>query len=363
VLISPRFLVRIEQVRPDERKPYPVDEYDLASRLSFFLWSAPPDEELLSLAAQGVLSKPETLEAQAKRLLADPRSRALASNFFGQWLQLRGLGQHKPDPKVFPSFTPALRAAMQAELDHALADLVRRDRPVTELVDAPYAWLNEDLAKHYGIGGVSGPAFRRVDLQDRRRGGILTSAALLMLLSDPDRNNVPRRGNYVAASILGTPPPPPPPDVPALEETKVPAEQKLTLRQRFELHRSKPECMSCHVKIDPLGFSLETYDAIGRWRETDEGLPIDAAGVLPNGRAFKGPVELKQILVERKDDFVRVMTENLLIYALGRGPQANDECVVRDAAKAAKDGGYAFSTLVLTIVKSQPFRYRKNPEF
>jgi hypothetical protein len=184
-----------------------------------------------------------------------------------------------------------------------------------------------------------------------------------MLLSDPDRNNVPRRGNYVAATILGAAPPPPPPDVPALEATKAAGEGKLTLRRRFELHRSRPDCMGCHVKINPIGFSLETYDAIGRWRETDEGLPVDAAGVLPDGRAFKGPVELKQILIERKDDLVRVMTENLLIYALGRGLQANDECVVRDAAKSAKDGGYAFSTIVLTIVKSHPFRYRRSPEF
>ena len=231
-----------------------------------------------------------------------------------------------------------------------------------ELVDADFVWVNEELARHYGIADVQGPAFRRVAIQDRRRGGILTSAAVLMLQADTERNNVPRRGNYIAASILGTQPPPPPPDVPQLEETKDTG-VKRTLRQRLELHRSKPDCMGCHVKIDPLGFSLENYDAIGRWRDVEEGAPVDASGVLPNGRAFKGPVELKQILLEKKDDFVRVMTENLLIYALGRGLQPNDECVVRDARKAATAGGYRFSTLVLTIVKSQPFRMRRNPEF
>ncbi len=362
ILISPRFLVRIETALPDVKGPYAVDDYDLASRLSFFLWSAPPDDELLALAAKGGLSSPGALEAQTKRLLADPRSRALADNFFGQWLQLRGLATHKPDAKLFPQFTPSLKHAMQEELDRTLSRFVREDRPLLELVDADFVWVNEELARHYGLDGVKGGEFRRVAIQDRRRGGLLTSAAVLMLQADTDRNNVPRRGNYIAASILGTPPPPPPPDVPQLEETKDTG-AKLTLRQRLELHRTKPECMSCHVKIDPLGFSLENYDAIGRWRDVEEGAPVDASGVLPNGRVFKGPVELKQVLLEKKDDFVRVMTENLLIYALGRGLQPNDECVVRDARKAAAEGGYRFSTLVLTIVKSQPFRMRRNPEY
>ncbi len=362
VLLSPRFLMRIEAVRPDVQGPYPVDDYDLASRLSFFLWSGPPDDELLELAAKGSLGSPEVLEAQARRLLSDPRSRALADNFIGQWLQLRGLAGHKPDPKAFPGFTESLREAMRRELDLLLGEIVREDRPLTDLLDAGYTYANEELARHYGLEGVRGPEMRRVTLPDRRRGGVLTSAAVLMIQSDPERNNVPRRGNYVAGSILGAPPPPPPPDVPPLEEAKE-GEKPRTLRQRLEAHRKNPDCANCHAKIDPLGFGLENFDAIGRWRDEEAGAPIDASGVLPNGKAFNGPVELKAILVGRRDEFVRTMTENMLIYAMGRGLQLEDECVVRDALKAAAAGGYRFSTVALTIVKSHPFRHRRNPDF
>jgi hypothetical protein len=363
VLISPRFLMRIEQAKPDAKGPYLVDDYDLASRLSFFLWSGPPDAVLLDLAAKGGLRTPEAVEAQARRMLADPRSRALADNFVGQWLQLRGLATHKPDPKVFPGFTETLRTSMRRELELFLGEVIRKDRPLTELIDADFTYLDEELARHYGIDGVTGAEMRRVSLPDRRRGGLLTSAALLMLQSDPDRNNVPRRGNFVAGAILGAPPPPPPPDVPQLEDTKAEPGKELTLRERLELHRSKPDCMGCHSKIDPLGFGLENYDAIGRWRDREAGRPVDASGVLPSGRAFTGPVELKRIILERRDDFARTTAENLLIYALGRGLQLEDECVVRDALKAAAAGEYRFSTLVLTIVKSHPFRYRRNPEY
>jgi len=363
VLISPRFLVRIETVRPNIQGPYPVDDYDLASRLSFFLWSGPPDDVLLDLAAKKALSSPEVLEAQTRRMLADPRGRALADHFIGQWLQLRGLTTHKPDPKKFPAFTESLREAMQQELSLFLGELVREDRPVTELIDAGHTYANEELAAHYGLPKVAGREMRRVKLPDARRGGVLTSAAVLMIQADPDRNNVPRRGNYIAGAILGTPPPPPPPDVPALEEAKAAGGKVLTLRQRLELHRTKPECAGCHSKIDPLGFSLENFDAIGRWRDEEEGAPVDASGVLPNGQAFSGPVELKKILLGRRDDFVRTMSENLLIYAMGRGLQLEDECVIRDILKAAAAGEYRFSTLVLTIVKSHPFRHRKNPDF
>ncbi|RPH39168.1 MAG: DUF1588 domain-containing protein, partial [Planctomycetota bacterium] len=240
---------------------------------------------------------------------------------------------------------------------------VRQDRPVTDLISADYTYVNEELARHYGLAGVRGGEMRRVALPDLRRGGVLTTAAVLMIQADPDRNNVPRRGNYIAGAILGMAPPPPPPDVPALEEVKTADGKPKTLRQRLELHRRMPECMGCHSKIDPLGFSLENFDAIGRWRDEEEGAPVDASGVLPDGRTFSGPVELKKILLGRKDDFVRTMTENLLIYALGRGLQLDDECVVRDALKAASAGDYRFSTLILTIVKSGPFLNRKNPEF
>jgi hypothetical protein len=362
VLISPRFLMRIETARPDVKGPYPVDDYDLATRLSFFLWSGPPDDDLLELAAKGTLRAPEVLDAQARRMLADPRSRALGENFIGQWLQLRGLSSHRPDPKAFPQFTDSLRAAMQQELDLFLGEVVRQDRPVTELIDADYTYVNEELARHYGLEGIRGTEMRRVALPDHRRGGVLTSAAVLMLQSDPDRNNVPRRGNYIAGAILGAPPPPPPPDVPALEDSRKAGEPR-TMRQILEVHRKKPDCAGCHAKIDPLGFGLENYDAIGRWRDRESGAPIDASGVLPGGRKFDGPVELKKILLERREAFLRTMVENLLIYALGRGLQIEDECVVLDALKAAAAGEYRFSTLALTIVRSHPFRHRKNPEF
>jgi len=363
VLISPRFLVRIESVRPGVRGPYPVDDYDLASRLSFFIWSGPPDDVLLDLAAKKALSSPEVLETQTRRMLADPRSRALAENFIGQWLQLRGLATHKPDPRKFPEFTESLREAMQQEMSLVLGELVRQDRPVTELIDAGHTYVNEELARHYGLPKVSGKEMRRVALPDSRRGGVLTSAAVLMTQADPDRNNVPRRGNYIAGAILGTPPPPPPPNVPSLEDSKVADGKPQTVRQRLEVHRRNPECANCHAKIDPLGFSLENFDAIGRWRDMDGGAPVDASGVLPTGQAFSGPVELKKILLGRRDDFVRTMGENMLIYAMGRGLQLEDECVIRDLQKAASAGEYRFSTIVLTIVKSHPFRHRKNPDF
>ena len=362
VLISPRFFMRVESARPGVEGPYPVDDYDLATRLSYFLWSGPPDDDLLALAAKGALGSPEAVEAQARRMLADPRSAELVENFFGQWLQLRGLATHKPDAKHFPEFTEPLRAAMQQEVRLFLGEIVRKDRPLTDLIDSDYAYVNEALARHYGIEGVKGPEMRRVTLKDRRRGGVLTSAAVLMTQSDPERNNVPRRGNYIAASILGSPPPPPPADVPALEDPKAESKPQ-TLRQRLEAHRTKPECAGCHSKIDPLGFGLETFDAIGRWRDQEAGAPVDASGVLPDGRAFRGPVELKQILLARRDDFARTLASNLLIYALGRGLQLEDECVIRDAQKAAAAGEYRFSSVVLTIVRSHPFRHRKNPDF
>jgi hypothetical protein len=362
ILISPRFFMRIENARPGVEGPYPVDDYDLATRLSYFLWSAPPDDELLGLAARGALGSAEALEAQARRLLADPRSQALVENFMGQWLQLRGLATHKPDAKRFPGFTESLRAAMQQEISLFLGEVVRRDRPLTELLDADYTYVNEELARHYGIEGVRGSEMRRVMLLDHRRGGILTSAAVLMIQSDPERTNVPRRGNYIAGSILGSPPPPPPPDVPSLDASRTEGKVQ-TLREVLEAHRSKPECASCHSKIDPLGFSLQNFDAVGRWRDLEAGTPVDASGLLPGGRSFRGPIELKRILVERRDEFVRTMTANLLIYALGRGLQLEDECVLREAQKAAAASEYRFSSVVLAITRSFPFRNRRNPDF
>ena len=360
VLISPQFLLRVEQNQPEADKPFLVDDYELATRLSFFLWSRPPDDTLLQLAGKGQLSDPETLISQTRRMLADPRSQALVDNFFGQWLGLQELDSHQPDPTQFPGFDDALRDAIRRETQMVLMELVQEDRPVTDLIDADFTYVNQRLGAFYGIGGVSGDEMQRVALSDRRRGGLLTSAALLMLQSDPTRTNVPRRGNFIAGRILGDPPPPPPPGVPMLEDVADDGQPR-TVRELLELHRSKPECANCHAKIDPLGLSLENYDAIGRWREKEAGKKIDASAELADGRAFVGPAELKEVLLERREAFLRTFTKNLLIYALGRGPQPSDEHVIRETLKIAEAEECRFSSIVLAIVQSVPFRYRPKP--
>jgi len=362
VMISPRFLIRLETVRPDKTEPYPVDDYELASRLSYFLWSRPPDETLLTLAAEGRLHDPQVLRQQTRRMLADPRGVALSENFFGQWLELRQISTHEPDQKTFPEFDRSLRSAMAEESRQFLAEIVRENRPIRELIDADYTYLNKQLADWYEIPGVEGEAFGRQKLTDRRRGGILTMAAVLMLLSDSNRTNIPRRGNYIAGRILGDAPPPPPPDVPALAEAGA-AGKKLTLRERLEKHRQSAECASCHARIDPLGFGLENYDALGRWRATDAGLPIDPSGELPDGSKLAGPMELKDMLLVKQKPFTRTLVQNLLIYALGRGLEIEDECVIRDALAAAEQNEGRFGELVGSIVQSVPFRYRRNADY
>jgi hypothetical protein len=362
VLISPRFLMRVESDQPNETEPYAVDDFELATRLSFFLWSRPPDAELLELAAKKELGKIDVLERQARRMLADGRSKALVDNFFGQWLGLREMQSHQPDEERFPEFDESLRGAMLEEVHAILLEIVQQNRSLTELIDSDYTYVNERLAAFYELGGVTGSQLRRIQLPDRRRGGLLTSAAILMLQSDPTRTNIPRRGNYIAGRILGTPPPPPPPGVPPLDDA-IADGQVRTLRETFELHRSKPECANCHAKIDPLGFSLENYDAIGRWREKDAGLPIDASAELPDGRSFEGPVELKQVLLERKEEFLRTLAQNMLIYALGRGLQSSDNLVIRDMLDAAEADQDRCWAMVSTVIKSYPFRYRRNPEY
>ncbi|TWU23400.1 hypothetical protein Pla52o_29360 [Novipirellula galeiformis] len=360
ILISPQFLLRLEQSKADTTEPYPVDDYELATRLSYFLWSRAPDDTLLRLASEGKLSNLETLESQVRRMLGDPRSVALAENFFGQWLSLRDAKTHQPDRERFPEFDEPLRTAMIEEMRLFLTELVQQDGPITDLIDADYTYLNETLAGHYGIDGDFDRSFQRVQLKDRRRGGVVTSAALTMLLADPGRTNVPRRGNFIAGRLLGTPPPPPPPNVPPLEEIANDGESK-TLRELLELHRSEPGCASCHAKMDPLGFALENYDAIGRWREKDNGLPIDASGERVGGQSFSGPLGLKDVLLSEKEAFRKTLTQNLLIYALGRGLRGSDECVVRDCVESAEKNDDRFSSLVIAIVKSVPFRYRRNP--
>ena len=362
VLISPRFLIRIEDQDEKATAAYHVASYDMASRLSYFLWSSPPDAELLKLAAENRLQDASVIEAQARRMLKDPKSRALAENFTGQWLQLRNLSDHQPDAKTFPQFTPTLRTAMQEEAYLFIGELIRNDRPVMDLIDANYTFLNEELAKHYGIDGVKGERMQRVALTDRRRGGVVTMGAVLTITADPARTNIPRRGNYVMGTILGVPPPPPPPDVPQLPAAKADTKGK-TLRQLLELHRSNAECASCHAKTDPLGFGLENYDAIGRWRDKEGDLAIDATGTLPSGESFNGPLEMKKILLDRKQAFARALTESMLIYALGRGLQRDDECVVKEALAALEKEGWRMSSLVTTIVRCFPFTHRRNADY
>jgi hypothetical protein len=362
VLISPRFLVRIEDDQPDAAGAYAVSAYDLASRLSFFLWSGPPDPELIAAAASGAILKSGEIERQAKRMLADPRASALAENFFGQWLQIRSLEDMRPDQAHFPEFTPTLKKAFAQEAALFIGEIVHQDHPITDLLDADYTYLNEELAHHYGIRGVTGTQMRRVALADHRRGGVVTMGALLTVTSDPTRTNIPRRGNYLMGTILGTPPPPPPAMVPPLEQSTGTG-APLTVREMLEIHRRKPECAVCHAKIDPLGFSLDNFNAIGTWQDQEAGKPVDASGVLPSGESFSGPIELKKILIARTPSFAKTLSEQMLIYALGRGLIYQDDCVIKDAQAALARDGYRFSSLVLTVVASFPFTHRRNPDF
>lgn len=350
-LVSPHFLFRIE---PDvgEQAVRPLTDEELASRLSYFLWSSMPDDELLDLAAKGELRK--SLAGQVRRMLRDPRSTAFAENFGSQWLQTRRLEVAAPDPGIFPTFDEDLRQAMMAEPVLFLESIVREDRSCIEILDSNYTFVNERLAKHYGIEGVSGPQMRRVRVPDRRRGGVLTMAGVLTSSSMPTRTSPVKRGKWVLEVILGTPPPPPLPDAPALKEQH---EEKGTLRERLERHRSDARCASCHATMDPIGFGFENYDALGAWRESE-----DTSATLPDGRSFTGPVELKALILEKKDEFVRCLVEKMLTYALGRGLECADAPVVRRIAKAVVADEYRITRLILEIVQSHPFQNRRNRE-
>jgi mono/diheme cytochrome c family protein len=358
VLVSPHFLFRIE-TDPPPNVATPVrtlNNYELATRLSYFLWSSMPDEELFNHARNGTLRENGNLEAQVKRMLKDPKARALVENFAGQWLQLRNLKTVTPDPGTYPAWDEKLRAAMQKETELFFAAILREDRSVLEFLDADFTFLNERLARHYGIDGVQGEQFRRVQLTGKQRGGVLTQASVLTVTSNPTRTSPVKRGKYILENILGTPPPPPPPDVPELDEDK---ELTGSLRQRMEQHRAKPLCASCHQRMDPLGFGLENFDGLGAWRGKDGKFPIDASGVLPGGEKFNGPAELKAVLKEKKVDFCRCLTEKMLTYALGRGLEYYDKCVVDDIVAALAKNDYRFTALVLEIVKSEPFQKRR----
>ncbi len=364
VLCAPQFLYRVElDPRSRTRGQTPprvrdLNDFELASRLSYFLWNTMPDDELFDLAARGALHAPEALTGQVRRMLVDKRSRALVESFGDQWLQLRLLPTIHPDKGRFPGFDNELRQAMIEETHRVFEAIVREDRSVLEFLDARETFVNERLARHYGMPNVHGDEFRRVTLTDERRGGLLGQASILMVTSNPTRTSPVKRGKWVLEQILGTPPPPPPPDVPELKDD---TDKKLTgtLRQRMEQHRANPNCATCHGRMDPLGFGLENFDAIGAWREQDGGLPIDASGTLPGGRSFDGPKGLRQILVSRRDDFVRNLAEKLLTYALGRGLDYYDGCALDKIVTGLNANDQKFSSLVIEIVRSDPFLKRR----
>ena len=313
-----------------------------------------PDDELFELARTGALRTDGHLEAQVRRMLADPKSQALVENFAGQWLQLRNLKTVTPDTGTYPDFDEPLRAAMRTETELFFAAIMREDRSVLEFLDADYTFVNERLARHYGIADVEGDEFRRVPLDPQHRGGVLGQASVLTVTSNPTRTSPVKRGKWVLENLLGTPPPPPPENVPPLEEVQLTG----TLRERMEQHRANAVCASCHKAMDPLGFGLENYDGIGGWRDKDGEFAIDASGELPNGQSFAGPRELKQILTARQDEFVRCLSEKMLTYGLGRGVEYSDRCTVNDIARAVAQHDYTFSSLILAVVESDAFGKR-----
>jgi mono/diheme cytochrome c family protein len=359
LLVSPKFLFRIEQ-DPAVKTANGIgrlNDFELAARLSYFLWSSMPDDELLRLAETQQLRQPAVFNAQVARLLSDPKAAALVENFAGQWLQLRNLELVKPDPDRFPNFTAELREAMRRETELFFSAILKEDRSLVDFLDGRFTFLNETLARHYGLPGITGREFRRVELEGTQRSGVLTQASILTISSYPTRTSPVIRGKWILENILNAPPPPPPADVPLLDEKTV----GLTgsLRQQMEQHRANPVCSSCHARMDPLGFGLENYDAIGAWRVSDGKFPVEATGVLPNGKAFKTPLELKAILQADRDAFTRCLTEKLLIYALGRGLERYDKPVVQSIVQRVAADHYRLNRLILEIANSYPFQQRR----
>ena len=362
VLVSPGFLFRAPRP-PEGGAPgaaWRLSDVDLASRLSFFLWSSIPDERLLDLAERGRLSDPLVLDRQIARMLADPKAAALVENFGGQWLHLRNVAGWTPDPVRFPGFDDSLRYAFERETALFLDHLIREDRSVLELIDADYTFLNERLAGFYGIDGVAGGWFRRVPLAGAARGGVLTHGSVLMVTSYPTRTSPVLRGKWVLENLLGAPPPPPPPDVPALAAGA--GTSAGGLREALERHRANPACAACHAKLDPLGFALENFDAVGAWRTEDGGAPVDASATLPDGTLVDGPAGLRRVLRDRRVEFVETLAAKLLTYAVGRGLEWYDQPAVREIRRRTEAGDHRFSALVSAIVDSVPFRFRRIPE-
>jgi hypothetical protein len=364
ILVSPEFIFRMEVDSPDAQpgSVHRLSDLELASRLSFFLWSSIPDEELLSVAERGELSDPEMLDRQVQRMLADTRSEALISNFVGQWLFLRNISRALPDPYAFPDFDENLREALRRETELLVQSMLQEDRSVADLLNADYTFLNERLARHYGVEGIYGPEFRRVEITDEKRRGLLGQASILTVTSYPNRTAPTIRGKWVLEQLLGTTPPPPPPDVPSLVEDANTA--AMTMRQRMELHRTNAVCASCHQMMDPLGFALENFDGLGRWRDVNgaDGTAIDSSGTLPDGTPFQGPAGLREVLMSKQEIFLETFTERLLTYGLGRGVEYYDMPAIRKITHDAAENDYRWSSIITGIVHSMPFQMRKVSE-
>jgi Protein of unknown function (DUF1592)/Protein of unknown function (DUF1588)/Protein of unknown function (DUF1587)/Protein of unknown function (DUF1585)/Protein of unknown function (DUF1595) len=359
MLVSPEFLFRVERdPNPlDAEKVHRLSDIELATRLSYFLWSTMPDDELLTLAVAGKLKDPATLDAQVKRMMTDKKAGAFADNFAGQWLEIRNLDSITPDPQKFKAWNPQLKDEMRTETNMFFEHVLSENRPISDFIDARYTFLNEDLAKFYGIDDVKGPDFRRVELTTDQRGGVLSQGSVLAVSSYPSRTSPTIRGKYLLNNILGTPIPPPPPDVPALDDSKIGAE--VSMRKQLEAHRSNPVCASCHNRMDVLGFGLENYDAIGKWRTMDGKFPIDVGGTMPNGKTFQTAAEMRTILLAGMPQISRCLTEKIMTYALGRGMQSYDNRSIEQIDKTLAADGYRFQTLVYEVVRSLPFQSRR----
>ena len=345
-------------VAPDTA--YRLSDLETASRLSFFLWSSMPDDELLDVATRETLGDPAVLEQQVRRMLADPRASTLATNFAAQWLHFRNMRAVAPDVNAFPEFDDDLREAFQRETELFIEHQILEDRGVLDLLTADDTFVNERLARHYGLPDVYRSHFRRGTFGDDRRAGLLGQGSILTVTSYANRTSPVVRGKWLLENILGAPPPPPPPDVPPLEEHDADTAPR-SMRERMEQHRANPVCASCHVQMDPLGFALENFDAIGKWRDVDEvGGPVDVTGALPDGNAFEGPAGLRQMLQARGEEFVGTVTSKLLTYALGRGVEASDLPAIRSIMREAEPGGYRWSSIILGIAKSTPFQMRSS---
>lgn len=359
-LVSPRFLFVVEADPQQGKTDRLLDGHELATRLSLFLWSSVPDDTLLEAAAKGDLNKPDGIRAQTERMLKDPKSKALARNFTGQWLQLRNLKTIQPDPVRFPGITESLKEDMAVECEMFFSNILEENRPITEFVDARHTFVNDRLAKFYGINlpRIRNAGFRKHEFTDDKRGGVTTMAGVLLVTSNPTRTSPVKRGKFVLENILGTPPPPPPPGVEELNDDPG-ARKAASLRQRMEEHRRNPNCAVCHAKMDSLGFGLENFNAVGQWRSEDEGKAIDSAGELPGGKKFSNPAELRKILLEQPEVFADCLTRKMMTYALGRSLSAKDRCVVEKIVTDLKARNWGLAELVKAVTLSEPFTRRE----